>query len=249
LRRTDVTLTISVVIPVKDDSRQLERCLAALHRQTRPADEIVVVDNGSSDNSAAVAREAGAVVVFVAGGGIPAASAAGYDAASGAVIARLDADCEPAIDWLERIHAGLDRHPDAVAVTGGARFTDGPRPLRAPLALLYLGAYFGTVGLALGHPPVFGSNFAMRRAAWLAVSSEVHRGDAFVHDDMDLSVHLGPVRRIRYLRGLGMGISMRPMFDARAFATRVRRGFHTLVIHWPHELPWLRWWRGLMGAS
>jgi glycosyltransferase involved in cell wall biosynthesis len=233
------------VIPVKDDARQLERCLALLARQTRPADEIVVVDNGSRDDSAIVARTAGAVVVFVDGGGIPAASAAGYDAARCAVIARLDADCEPTIDWLERIHIGLGRHPDAVAVTGGARFIDGPRLLRVPLALLYLGAYFGAVGLALGHPPVFGSNFAMRRSAWLAVRDGVHREDAFVHDDMDLSVHLGPAWRIRYLRGLGMGISMRPMFDAGAFATRMRRGFHTLLIHWPRELPWLRWWRRL----
>jgi cellulose synthase/poly-beta-1,6-N-acetylglucosamine synthase-like glycosyltransferase len=158
----------------------------------------------------------------------------------------LDADCLPGRDWLERVERAFVRHPDAVAVTGGAHFIDGPRILRAPLALFYLGAYFGSVFLALGHMPLFGSNLAMRRYAWLAVSDDVHRGDEFVHDDMDLSVHIGPRQRIRYVRGLGMGISMRPLFDASGFATRMRRGFHSLVIHWPHDVPWLRWARRLL---
>jgi glycosyltransferase involved in cell wall biosynthesis len=206
----------------------------------------VIIDNGSTDDSAQVAREAGARVLLLEGGGIPAASAFGYDAATRDVIARLDADCLPGRDWLERVERALVRHPDAVAVTGGARFIDGPRLLRAPLALFYLGAYFGTVFLALGHIPLFGSNLAMRRYAWLAVSESVHRGDEFVHDDMDLSVHIGPRQRIRYVRGLGMGISMRPFFDANGFATRMRRGFHSLAIHWPHDLPWLRWARRLL---
>jgi glycosyltransferase involved in cell wall biosynthesis len=234
---------ISVVIPVKDDAELLKRCLEALGAQARRPDEIVVVDNGSSDDSARIARDAGARVVFVDGGGIPAASAAGYDAAAHEVIARLDADCVPGRDWLERIDAALARHPDAVAVTGGAHFIDGPRALRSPLALFYLGAYFGTVLLAMGHVPLFGSNFAMRRDAWLSASDSVHRGDPFVHDDMDLSMHLGPRRRIRYVHGLGMGISMRPFFDSSGFGTRIRRGFHSLFVHWPHELPWLRWAR------
>ena len=73
--------TVSVVIPVRDDAEMLARCLAALAAQTRPADEIVVVDNGSSDDSASVARSAGARVVAEATPGIPQAASTGYDAA------------------------------------------------------------------------------------------------------------------------------------------------------------------------
>ncbi|MDZ4234822.1 MAG: glycosyltransferase, partial [Dietzia sp.] len=56
-------MRLSVVVPVLDDAHELAGCLAALRSQTRPPDEIVVVDNGCADTSADVAREAGARVV------------------------------------------------------------------------------------------------------------------------------------------------------------------------------------------
>ena len=41
--------TISVVIPCLDDADFLVACLDAVVGQSRPADEIIVVDNGSTD--------------------------------------------------------------------------------------------------------------------------------------------------------------------------------------------------------
>ncbi|MBM3717283.1 MAG: glycosyltransferase family 2 protein, partial [Actinobacteria bacterium] len=92
--------TVSVVIPVRDDAEHLRRCLDALTTQTRRADEIVVVDNGSRDDSADVARAAGARVVLCAEPGIPAAAATGYDAARSDLILRLDADSIPEPTWI-----------------------------------------------------------------------------------------------------------------------------------------------------
>ncbi len=46
------SLTVSVVIPVKDDADALGRCLRALSLQTKAPDEVIVVDNGSEDESA-----------------------------------------------------------------------------------------------------------------------------------------------------------------------------------------------------
>ncbi|WP_341537774.1 glycosyltransferase family 2 protein [Clavibacter michiganensis] len=184
--------TVSVVIPVRDDAGHLRACLQALARQTVAPDEVVVVDNASRDDSAEVAREAGARVVREPVVGIPAAASAGYDAARHEVIARLDADCVPPADWIERLGDVLAARPDVAAVTGAARFLDGPRALRGVAAVAYLGAYFVSVTLALGHPPLFGSNFALRRDAWLEVRDDVHREGTHLHDDIDLSVHLGP---------------------------------------------------------
>lgn len=70
-------LSVSVVIPVRDDAEELEKCLALLARQSVRPFEVVVVDNGSTDASAEVARRWGAVVVVEPRPGIPAAAATG----------------------------------------------------------------------------------------------------------------------------------------------------------------------------
>ncbi|MFS0853970.1 glycosyltransferase family 2 protein [Microbacterium sp. 179-I 3D4 NHS] len=240
--------TTSVVIPVKDDAPLLARCLEALARQTMPADEIIVVDNASSDDSAEVARAAGARVLFCAEPGISAAASTGYDAARGDLILRLDADCLPDAQWVAEVTAAFAEAGDVAAFTGRARFTDGPPALRAPLALLYLGAYTAVTGLALGHRPLFGSNLAFRRDAWEAVRTEVHRGDPEVHDDLDLAFHLGVDHRIALLPGTSMGMSMRP-FTAGRFGRRVHRGFRSVLVHWPHDFPPRRWRRLLARRS
>ncbi|MEH0110903.1 glycosyltransferase family A protein [Tersicoccus sp. MR15.9] len=228
--------TVSVVIPVKDDAVALTVCLHALALQSRHADEIVVVDNNSTDDSAAIARRAGARVLPCPAPGIPAASATGYDAATGDLILRLDADCLPAPTWIATMVDAFAHSPEVAAFTGRARFTDGPTALRDPLATIYLGAYALAASAALGHLPLFGSNLGMRRDAWRDVRESVHRHDPLLHDDLDLSFHLGERHRIRYLPTASMGMSMRPFFSGRAFAHRLRRGMRTVVIHWPDDL-------------
>jgi len=234
---------VSVVIPVKDDAAPLRACLEALAQQSRAVDEIVVVDNRSEDDSALVARAARATVVRCDADGIPAAAALGYDVADGDVILRLDADCVPERHWVARMVGALAATPDVAAVSGGARFVDGPRPMRAPVAAVYLGAYVLLTTAALGHPPVFGSNLAMRRSAWMAVREHVHRDDPELHDDLDLAFHLGERDRVRWLGGTAMGMSMRPFGTGRGFARRIVRGLRTVVVHWPADFPPLRWVR------
>lgn len=239
---------VSIVIPVKDDAAMLTRCLAALAKQSVIPHEIIVVDNASRDASAAVAANAGVRVIREDRPGIPAASAAGYDACEGEVIGRLDADSVPAPDWVERLVLAFDAEPGVAAITGGAAFIDGPRMLRSVLARLYLGAYVLTLAPVLGHVPLFGSNMAMRATAWRAVSDAVHREDAEVHDDLDLSFHLGLCARVRWVRCLHVGISPRPFSGPRDIGRRIRRGAHTVVVHRLDELPPLRWHRRVRGV-
>lgn len=231
--------TVSVVIPVKDDAEKLRHCLEALAGQQVAPLEIIVVDNGSSDDSAGVARGNGAQVLFEPRPGIGVASAAGYHRARGDILARLDADSVPAPDWIATIVASFHADAGVDAITGPAHFNDGPSALRRPALWAYLLPYFALSSLALGHVPLFGSNMAFRRRAWHEVSDHLHTDRWLVHDDFDLSFHLGVEHVLRFVPTLRTGISMRPFHDGGA-VLRLRRGFHTVFLHWPHDLPWLR---------
>ncbi|MCG2624850.1 glycosyltransferase family 2 protein [Arthrobacter sp. I2-34] len=235
--------TVSVVVPCLDDAGPLAVCLASLAAQEDPVLEVIVVDNGCRDGSRAVAARFGARIVREPLRGIPAAAAAGYDAAQGEIIARCDADSVLPPDWAGRIGRQFAADGSLAALTGPGRFYGLPRPLARPLSALYLGSYFLAMGAALGHCPLFGSNLALRRSCWREIRGQVHRRDAEMHDDVCLSLHLGPRRRIRYDSGLRVGISVRAVTGAANIRRRFRRAFHTLAAHWPEDYPWRRWSR------
>lgn len=237
--------SLSVVIPCKDDAELLSRCLDSLERQTLAPLEIIVIDNNSTDDSAAVAERHGTTVIAEPVPGIPAAASTGYDAARGDVIVRCDADSILPPDWLERIAAAFDADEGLAAVTGPGDFYE-LRPMAGRLlGSLYFWPFLLVTGAALAQWPLYGSNMAMRRTAWESVRSSVHRGDPEMHDDMDLSLHLGLTRSVRLDRRLRVGVSPRAVRDVAAFDRRFRRGLHTLRRHWPAEAPWRRWPRRL----
>src|SRR6266852_9668642 len=63
-----VTLPLSVIVPVRNEARNLPRCLESL----RGAGEVYVIDSQSSDDTAEIARSFGAQVVqFHYAGGWP----------------------------------------------------------------------------------------------------------------------------------------------------------------------------------
>ncbi|WKK71558.1 glycosyltransferase family 2 protein [Rathayibacter oskolensis] len=231
---------ISVVVPVKDDARHLEQLLSLLAEQTLAPYEIVVVDDGSTDDSAEVARAAGARVVVHEGAGIPASTAYGFDVARGAVLARLDADSQPGPDWVARL-AGHFADPTVGAVTGPGRFLELGPVAGVVARVVYMDAYFVLMGSALANWPLFGSNCAVRRSAWEEIADEMHRDDPYVHDDVEISVHLGLRHRIVLDRHLVVGISARPFGAPADMLRRLDRALHTLRRHRGLGAPVQRW--------
>ena len=231
--------SISVVIPVRNDAAMLTTALESLAAQTRQPDEILIVDNGSSDASAMIAERAGARVVAEPHRGIPYASATGYDNARSALIARIDADtiCPPG--WLARIERTFDADPGLDLLTGGAEFYGGNAVARRLGRAWYIGGMYFAVTPYLGHPPVFGSNFAMRRDVWAELAGEVHR-ETGIHDDLDLSLHIKPWMSVEYDPDLMVKISARPFDTWEGLARRLSWVVPTLRNHWPDDAPWRR---------
>lgn len=209
----------------------LEQALAALAEQTRRPDAVIVVDNGCTDDSAAIARHSGARVVSEPVRGILAATARGFDAAQTDILARIDADSRPRPDWVERVLAQFDGSPRLAAVTGTGDFYDCGALADSLGRHLYLGGYFLWMGLVLGRPALFGSNFALRRTVWLATRGGVRRYDRKVHDDLEISFHLPEDAPVRFDAGATMPISARPFATLGATSRRVAWGFRTVWVN------------------
>jgi glycosyltransferase involved in cell wall biosynthesis len=99
-------MNISIVIPVRNEEESLPRLLDALLAQTRPADEIVIADGGSTDRSLEVARRYSqrGVRVIEIGPAFPGRGRnEGIRAARNQWLALIDAGCVPERDWLEKM--------------------------------------------------------------------------------------------------------------------------------------------------
>ncbi|GAA5212088.1 glycosyltransferase family 2 protein [Microbacterium kyungheense] len=239
--------TLSVVIPSLNDAEMLRHCLAALAAQTRAPDEIIVVDNGSDDDTAEVARGAGARVVDEPVRGVLRATSAGFDAARGEIIGRLDADSRPAPDWAARLDRRFSADPTLTALTGTGTFYGGSRFWHFVGHHVYLGGYLFVFRAVIGHIPLFGSNFAIRRDAWRGIRPRVHLDDPHAHDDLDISLVLPPDAGIEFDPWLHVQVSARPFQNWAGFARRASWAFHIVGVNL-REVPWLRRvWRCAQG--
>ncbi len=113
-------LRVAVVVPNRDGRRWLPGLLASLRAQTRQADRVVVVDDGSRDDSVTWLRSEGVEVVERGvSNGFGAAANAGFAAvATGGcdAVALINTDVVLAPDWLARTVEVLEAVPEAGAV-------------------------------------------------------------------------------------------------------------------------------------
>lgn len=109
---------ISAVITCYNYEQWLGEAIESVLAQTRPVDEIVVVDDASTDNSLAVASTYGDVqaIAHPINRGAPAARNSGIAAAQGDLIWILDADDRAASTYCEKTSALLEAQPDVSLV-------------------------------------------------------------------------------------------------------------------------------------
>jgi len=106
---------VSVVIPTFNRASSIERALQSVLSQTRPAQEIIVVDDGSTDHTAAMIRanySDKVVYHYQSNHGVSHARNVGVRMASGNWIAFLDSDDEWLPDKLQAQISLLQQHAD-----------------------------------------------------------------------------------------------------------------------------------------
>jgi hypothetical protein len=93
---------VSVIVPVKNDAARLRQCLSSIKASNYPPErlEILVADNGSTDDSRQVAAGLGARVELFPNIRVSEVRNRAARAASGEVLAFVDADHVLDADWL-----------------------------------------------------------------------------------------------------------------------------------------------------
>jgi glycosyltransferase involved in cell wall biosynthesis len=95
---------ITAIMPAYNEESRIAATIGAVQPF---ADEIVVVDDGSSDGTATVAARAGAVVVRQANAGYIAAIRRGFQEAQGDIVVTIDADGEFPADSIPALVAPI----------------------------------------------------------------------------------------------------------------------------------------------
>ena len=120
-------MRVAVVVPNWNGRRWLPGLVGSLRAQTRPADEVLVVDNGSTDDSVAWLRaEDVPVVEQGTNTGFAAAVNRGIAAVDAELVALVNTDVELDPDWLVRAAGRLEREPQLAAVATKLVLLDDP---------------------------------------------------------------------------------------------------------------------------
>jgi len=134
---------VSVVTTVLNEEKTIGSLLDSLLGQSKKADEIIVVDGGSSDRTVQIIKhyqkKNKKIKLLVEKGNIAHGRNLGIEVAGNDIIATTDAGCVPHPDWLEKITRPFDVH---LAVDLVAGFYDMPvnTPMQKAISV-YLGIH------------------------------------------------------------------------------------------------------------
>lgn len=185
-------MKVSVVIPAYNEEDYIGPCLESLKRQTVKPHEVIVVDNNSTDRTAEIARSLGAVVIHESRPGTIHARDTGFDAATGDIIARTDADtqCDPT--WIESIQKCAQ--PTRWAATGPIYY-DSPFMENDST---FFDIYMHLNKLSFGQNIWIGPNIMFSRDLWPLMRGKVSKQGKKVHEDIDLALVAGEFTCIKY---------------------------------------------------
>ncbi|MBC7799801.1 MAG: glycosyltransferase family 2 protein [Gemmatimonadaceae bacterium] len=195
---------ISFVIPAYNEERLLPACLAAIRAEIDRSDctaEVIVVNNASTDGTGLVAAATpGVIVVDQPLKGLVQARSAGFAAATGELIANIDADTLVGVGWIERVLGEFDRSAKLVVLSGPYDYYDVPIHIRAAARLFY-GVGFATYlfnkhVLGVGSM-VQGGNFVVLRDALAGIGGFSDRF-TFYGEDTDIASRMSKIGDVKF---------------------------------------------------
>jgi glycosyltransferase involved in cell wall biosynthesis len=206
-------MKISIVIAAYNEEACLAQTIRSALAQECSDFEVIVVNNASTDRTEEIARGFPHVaVVCEPRQGLPRAREAGRLAASGDIIANLDADCLPGRDWLSKGSAYFN-DARVVAASGPYDYYDGGLFFRCVSRCTQMSVYWlvskiiQLPGIRAGAVMIGGNNLI--RAEALKKAGGYNTALTFYGEDTDTAKRLSKHGKVVFSRRLVMKTSAR----------------------------------------
>lgn len=221
-------MELSFVIPAFNEEKYIGNCLASIRTRLREAmvnAEIIVVNNGSTDRTKAIASSfQGVTIVDEPEKGLSRARQAGYNAASGDLIANIDADNVLPCGWIEKVLREFEEDRKMVALSGPLVYYDLTAAQRIFTKAFYC---IGYVCYVVNHyvlrsgGMLQGGNFVLRRSALEKVGG-YNTDIEFYGEDTDIARKMQKAGKIKFTFALPMLSSGRRLANEGVFLTGAR---------------------------
>lgn len=221
-------MKISFIIPAYNEENYLERCLNSLQAQCNQPGfevEIIVVNNASTDRTAEIAQQfANVRLINEPRRGLARARQAGFSAASGELIANIDADTMLPPGWMQTVKAYFTQNPKLVALSGPHIFYDGTPSIKAWAKAFYIVAYCSYIWhryIVRVSSMLQGGNFVVKKSALQQIGG-FDSAYEFYGEDADIARRLFKVGDVTFTYKLPIFASSRRLKAEGNFPTAMR---------------------------
>ncbi|MDR3559506.1 MAG: glycosyltransferase family 2 protein [Candidatus Pacebacteria bacterium] len=197
-------MKLSFVIPAWNEEKYIARTLDSVIRQVKKSGrdiEIIVVNNASRDRTGEIARQyPDVIVVDEPRKGLPQARQAGFLAASGDLIANMDADSILPEGWIEKTYEHFSNDPKLASLSGPYQYYEYSAPQNFIVSLYYVPAFMAhSIGRRLfGKGGIIqGGNFVLKRSALERVGG-FNTDIKFYGEDTDIARRIQAAGKVKF---------------------------------------------------
>lgn len=225
-------MKLSFVIPAYNEEEYIGECLEVILAQKKnlPYDiEVIVVNNNSTDRTEEVVRHFEEVkIVEEKEKGLVPARRAGFMAATGDLIANVDADTRLTRGWIRKVMEAFEKDRKLVALSGPFIYFDAPLKIRFFTRIFYYISFVLNTLAPWLFPVVQGGNFVVRKNALEKIGG--YRRDLnFYGEDADVARRMNKVGKVKFTFGLPIKSSGRRLAKEGGFTTALR---YTMNYFW-----------------